>query len=234
MSYNLLIVEDEPEIIELLTVYLDQEYRVFHAHDAQSALEQIRQQHIDLAILDIMMPGMDGFQLVKKIRETHEFPVLFLSALSQDHDKILGLSLGGDDYLTKPFNPLEVVARVQALLRRAYRFEASDSHAKEKQLVIGELLLDPLACVLYRSGRAVPLTSTEYKLMLLFMEHPGRVLTKKRIYETVWDDQYAYDDNTIMVHISNLRDKIEEDTRKPEYIKTIRGLGYKLETPVAY
>ncbi|WP_282942476.1 response regulator transcription factor [Paenibacillus sp. RC67] len=233
MSYNLLIVEDEPEIIELLRLYLEKEYCVFEANNGEQALLQVNNHKIDLAILDIMMPDMDGFQLIKKIREAYQFPVLFLSARSQDYDKILGLSLGADDYITKPFNPLEIVARVQALLRRVHQFDSTGSiQEEEEQLIAGDLMVDTKSCTVYQHGQPVSLTSTEYKIIALMMAHPGRVLTRRRIYEAVWDDMFAYDDNTIMVHISNLREKIEKDPRHPEYIKTIRGLGYKFETPM--
>lgn len=230
--YSILIVEDEPEIIELLRLYLDNEYTIHEANNGQQALAQISKETIDLAILDIMMPGMDGFQLIKKIRESYHFPILFLSARSRDHDKILGLSLGADDYIAKPFNPLEVAARVQALLRRVHTFDSKEPAAKrEEQLTIGELTLDRVSCLLYLRGQPIALTSTEYKIVALFMENPGRLFTRKKIYESVWDDFYAYDDSTIMVHISNIRDKLESDPRQPAYIKTIRGLGYKLEAP---
>lgn len=197
------------------------------------AQQKIREQPVDLAILDIMMPGMDGLQLLKSIRGSHNFPVLFLSAKSQDHDKILGLELGADDYIAKPFNPLEVVARVNALLRRVHHFDvpAPSPEPEAKQLVLGALTLDLKECVLYVSGEPVMLTSTEYKILKLMMEEPGRVFTRKRIYEAVWEDFYMYEDNSIMVHISNIREKIERDSKKPEYLKTIRGLGYKINAP---
>ncbi|MBT2293691.1 response regulator transcription factor [Paenibacillus albidus] len=230
--YTILIADDETEIVELLQLYLEKEYTLLEANSGPEALLLIQNHKIDLAILDIMMPGMDGLQLLKKIRQEYQFPVLFLSAKSQHHDKILGLELGADDYIAKPFNPLEIAARVGALLRRVHQFDAPAVEAKSEQLKLGELTLDRASCLLYRSGEPVALTSTEYKIVELLMEQPGRVFTRKKIYEAVWEDFYVYEDNSIMVHISNIREKIEQDSKKPEYLKTIRGLGYKFEAPL--
>lgn len=231
--YTILIADDESEIVELLQLYLEKEYNILQAQNGNEALKLIKSHTIDLAILDIMMPGMDGLQLLKRIRENDHFPVLFLSAKSQDHDKILGLGMGADDYISKPFNPLEIVARVGSMLRRVHQFDAPAVQEKEKeQIVLGQLTLDRSSCQVHVSGEPVALTSTEYKILELLMEQPGRVLTRKRIYEAVWEDFYVYEDNSIMVHISNIRDKIERDSKKPEYLKTIRGLGYKIEAPV--
>ncbi|WP_336759833.1 response regulator transcription factor [Paenibacillus sp. USHLN196] len=233
MRYTVLIADDEPEIVELLQLYLEKDYTIKTAVNGAEALQTIRSTQIDLVILDIMMPVMDGLQLIKQIRATHHMPVLFLSAKSQDHDKILGLGLGADDYIAKPFNPLEIVARVEALLRRVNHFDAAEiPAAKEQNLVLGDLTLDRSQCILFRSGSPVTLTSTEYKIMELLLDQPGRVFTRKKIYEAVWGDYYAHEDSTIMVHISNIREKIERDSRQPEYLKTIRGLGYKIEAPM--
>ncbi|WP_091016782.1 MULTISPECIES: response regulator transcription factor [Paenibacillus] len=233
MRYTVLIADDEPEIVELLQLYLEKDYTIKTAVNGAEALQCIRSTQIDLVILDIMMPVMDGLQLIKQIRATYHMPVLFLSAKSQDHDKILGLGLGADDYIAKPFNPLEIVARVEALLRRVNQFDAAEIPvAKEENLVLGDLTLDRSQCMLFRSGTPVTLTSTEYKIMELLLDQPGRVFTRKKIYEAVWGDYYAHEDSTIMVHISNIREKIERDSRQPEYLKTIRGLGYKIEAPM--
>ncbi|MCL6659017.1 response regulator transcription factor [Paenibacillus amylolyticus] len=233
MRYTVLIADDEPEIVELLQLYLEKDYIIKTAVNGAEALQCIRSTQIDLVILDIMMPVMDGLQLIKQIRATYHMPVLFLSAKSQDHDKILGLGLGADDYIAKPFNPLEIVARVEALLRRVNQFDAAEiPAAKEQNLVLGDLTLDRSQCILFRSGSPVTLTSTEYKIMELLLDQPGRVFTRKKIYEAVWGDYYAHEDSTIMVHISNIREKIERDSRQPEYLKTIRGLGYKIEAPM--
>ncbi|MEK5255447.1 response regulator transcription factor [Paenibacillus sp. FSL F4-0125] len=231
--YTILIADDEAEIVELLRLYLEKEYNIVEANSGTEALMQVQNHKIDLAILDIMMPGLDGLQLLKKIREVHHFPVLFLSAKSEHYDKILGLELGADDYISKPFNPLEIVARAGALLRRVHHFDAQIIEEKSaEQIVLGELRLDQSQCLLYRSGEPVVLTSTEYKILELMMKQPGRVFTRKKIYEAVWEDFYVYEDNSIMVHISNIREKIEQDSKKPVYLKTIRGLGYKIEAPM--
>ncbi|MEK3983529.1 response regulator transcription factor [Paenibacillus sp. FSL K6-3166] len=231
--YTILIADDEAEIVELLRLYLEKEYNIVEANSGTEALKQVQNHQIDLAILDIMMPGLDGLQLLKKIRESHHFPVLFLSAKSEHYDKILGLELGADDYISKPFNPLEIVARAGALLRRVHHFDAQIIEEKTaEQIVLGELRLDQSQCLIYRSGEPVVLTSTEYKILELMMKQPGRVFTRKKIYEAVWEDFYVYEDNSIMVHISNIREKIEEDSKKPVYLKTIRGLGYKIEAPM--
>lgn len=231
--YTILIADDEAEIVELLRLYLEKDYNILEANSGTEALQQVQHHKVDLAILDIMMPGLDGLQLLKKIREVHHFPVLFLSAKGEHHDKILGLELGADDYISKPFNPLEIVARVGALLRRVHQFDAQIVEEKEpEQIILGELTLDQSQCMLYRSGEPVVLTSTEYKILELLMKQPGRVFTRKKIYEAVWEDFYVYEDNSIMVHISNIREKIEQDSKKPEYLKTIRGLGYKIEAPM--
>ena len=231
--YTILIADDETEIVELLRLYLEKEYNILEANSGTEALMLVQNNKIDLAILDIMMPGLDGLQLLKKIREVYHFPVLFLSAKSQHHDKILGLELGADDYIAKPFNPLEIAARVGALLRRVHHFDAQVTVEKEaEQIVLGDLLLDQSQCMLFRSGQPVALTSTEFKILELMMKQPGRVFTRKKIYEAVWEDFYVYEDNSIMVHISNIREKIEPDSKKPVYLKTIRGLGYKIEAPV--
>ncbi|MBW4081338.1 response regulator transcription factor [Paenibacillus sp. S150] len=231
--YTILIADDESEIVELLQLYLEKEYNILQAQNGNEALKLMQNNTVDLAILDIMMPGMDGLQLLKRIRENDYFPVLFLSAKSQHHDKILGLELGADDYISKPFNPLEIVARVGSMLRRVHQFDAPAVQEKKKeQIVLGRLTLDRSSCQVHVAGEPVALTSTEYKILELLMEQPGRVFTRKKIYETVWEDFYVYEDNSIMVHISNIRDKIERDSKKPEYLKTIRGLGYKIEAPV--
>ncbi|MCM3782186.1 response regulator transcription factor [Neobacillus mesonae] len=212
---------------------MEKEYHIVTASNGNEALYVIQTQPVDLVILDIMMPELSGLQFLKIIRQDHYIPVLLLSAKSEHHDKILGLQLGADDYVSKPFNPLEVVARVQAMFRRVHQFDVSTVEKEtESNLVMGNLVLDTNACMLYVSGEQVTLTSTEYKILKLLMESPGRLFTRKRIYEAVWEDFYMHEDNSIMVHISNIREKIELDSKKPEYLKTIRGLGYKMDAPM--
>lgn len=231
---NILIAEDDADIVELLSLYLTGEgYTVFSAENGLQALERIGSTKIDLAILDIMMPEMNGYDVLKRIRESHNFPVIMLSAKELDTDRILGLNLGADAYLTKPFNPLEVVAYVKSALRRYYDLGASDpgdrSPGEEHALVVGELELDLLKFILRKRGRIVPLTPAEMKIVVKLMSAPGRVYTKAQLYTCIGGEFYESDDNTMMVHISNIRSKIEDDPSNPRYIKTVRGLGYKIE-----
>lgn len=232
MAYKILIADDDEDILEILELYLEKDgFEVIKAINGQKAWGIIEKGKIDMAIIDVMMPIIDGFKLVKKIREEHNLPVIILSAKNQDTDKILGLGLGADDYVVKPFNPLEVVARVEAQLRRFYNLN-SDSKNVQKIIKIGEIELDVFSNTLKKRDNEVTLTSVEYKIIKLLMENAGRVFTKKEIFETVWEDYFMGDDNTIMVHMSNLREKIEDDSRKPIYLKTVRGLGYKFEKKV--
>ena len=228
MKKNILIVDDDKDIIDLLKLFLEMEnFFVVEASNGEVALKCLEENHIDLAIVDIMMPKMDGYQLIKKIRETLQFPILILSAKSQEVDKIIGLGIGADDFITKPFSALEIIARVQAHLRRSYEFNDKAIEGKEKQIHMGDLVLDHHSCTLYKSSESISLSATEYKILTLFMEEPGRIFTKKQIFESVWSDYYCADDNTIMVHISRLREKLEDSPKNPVYIKTIRGLGYR-------
>lgn len=232
MTYKILVADDEVEICEILELYLEKDgFQVIKAEDGLKALEIIQSNKIDMAILDIMMPNIDGFNLIKRIRENYNIPIIILSAKNQDNDKILGLGIGADDYITKPFNPLEVSARVQAQLRRFYNFNSKNLN-EIKKTIIGNVTLDTLNMITKVNGKEVQLTSYEYKILKLLMENAGRIFTKREIFELVWEHDYFEDDNTIMVHISNLRDKIESNSRKPLYIKTIRGLGYKFEKKV--
>lgn len=231
---NILIAEDDADIVELLSLYLTGEgYTVFSAENGPQALERIGSTKIDLAILDIMMPEMNGYDVLKRIRESHNFPVIMLSAKELDTDRILGLNLGADAYLTKPFNPLEVVAYVKSALRRYYDLGTGDpgdrSPGEEHALVVGELELDLLKFILRKRGRIVPLTPAEMKIVVKLMSAPGRVYTKAQLYACIGGEFYESDDNTMMVHISNIRSKIEDDPSNPRYIKTVRGLGYKIE-----
>lgn len=226
MAYTILVADDEDEIRELLRLYLEKDgYQVLEAADGRSALSLLEKEEIDMAILDIMMPEIDGYHVLKKLRECSNMPVMILSAKDQDTDKILGLDLGADDYLAKPFNPMEAMARINSNIRRFYSLGAKGK--KIKQLTVKDLKLDTEACVVYRSGQPIDLTSVEYKLLRMFMEYPGKVFTKQQVYENVWGEEYAIADNNIMVCISRLRAKLSEDASA--YIKTIRGLGYRME-----
>lgn len=224
---NILIAEDEKDIRNLLLLKLEQEgYSVFAVKDGLEALEVIKKKPIDLAILDVMMPRLDGFNLLRKIREISTVPVMFLTARGDDMDKVLGLGIGADDYIVKPFNMQELLARIGAQLRRTHEY-FNQNKKTNSQIEYGALVLNKDACCIYKDGVQVELNAKEYRLLEYFMENPAKVFTKKQLYWAVWNEEVYYDDNTIMVHISHLRNKIETDPRNPEYIKTIRGIGYK-------
>lgn len=223
MPQTILIAEDEADIRNILRMYLESEgYRVIEASDGKQALTLAETQCPDLAILDIMMPELDGFLVTKRLRERSNLPILILSARSQDNDKILGLNLGADDYIAKPFNPLEIVARVRALLRRS-------APKQETVLRVRDLELHTDTMLLTKRGAAIALTLMEYKILAQLMREPGRIFTKAQLYTGASGTLFESDDNTMMVHISNLRDKIEDDPKNPGYIITVRGLGYKIE-----
>jgi DNA-binding response OmpR family regulator len=231
---KVLICDDEREIIEVLELYLTQEgYSVIKAYDGQEALQKVYEnKDLSLAVLDMMMPKIDGNILVRKIREIYSIPIIMLSAKNQDSDKILALNLGADDYITKPFNPLEVVARVNAQIRRLYKLNGLEGGSKNNVIKIGDVELDSYNIKVIVRGEEKELTSMEFGILKYLMENTGRILTKNQIFQTVWKEEYLFADNTIMVHISRLRDKIEVDSRNPEYLKTVRGLGYKFEKKV--
>lgn len=229
MAYRILIADDEAEIRDVLRLYLEKEgYEIVEAADGLEADRMLKKEKIDLAILDIMMPGLDGYRVLRNIREGNNLPVLILSAKTSDSDKILGLDLGADDYITKPFVPLEAVARVKSNLRRFYALGAGEKRDGESStLTLGELRLELESCLLYRKSERIELTSVEFRIMKLFMENPGKVFTKQQLFEAGWEEDYMVSDNNVMVCISKLRAKLSHDGR--EYITTIRGLGYRLE-----
>lgn len=226
MGYKILIADDEPEIRDLLRLYLENEqYEVMEAEDGQQALDLLRSRKPDLCVLDIMMPKMDGYHVLQELRKESNIPVVILSAKDADSEKILGLNLGADDYLSKPFNPLEAVARVNSNIRRFYALGTQNEARGE--ITVRDLTLDLESCTLKKAGQVIELTSVEYRIMELFMQHPGKVFTKQQIYEQGWGETYIVADNNIMVCISKLRAKLDEDPSA--YIRTIRGLGYRLE-----
>ena len=231
MPPKILIAEDDKDIVELLKLYLENaNYSTIAAYDGKTALGLVLSEKPDLAILDIMMPELNGYELTKKIRQKSSIPILFLTAKNQDSDKILGLNLGADDYITKPFNPLEVVARVHANIRRCQQLNPTDNpQPDDSTLSVGALRLDTKSFTLHKNDAEIPLTPTEFKILAMLMEKPGRVFTRVQIYERVNGEYFENDDNTMMVHISKLREKIEDDSKKPVYLKTVRGLGYKIE-----
>lgn len=227
MGYTILVADDEAEIRNLLRLYLENEhYSVIEAADGKQALALVREGRADLCILDIMMPEMDGFHVLQEIRKENNIPVLILSAKDADAEKILGLNLGADDYLAKPFNPLEAVARVGSNIRRFYAMGAGGGG--QKVLNVKDLELDPDGCTLKKNGVLIRLTSVEYRIMELFMSHPGKVFTKQQIYERGWGEEFVVADNNIMVCISKLRGRLDADDPSA-YIQTIRGLGYRME-----
>lgn len=224
---NILVAEDEKDVRNLLKISLIQQgFNVICAKDGIEALDIIKKNKIDLGILDVMMPRLDGFNLLKKVRESSTFPVIFLTARGEEYDKVIGLGLGADDYLVKPFSMMELIARVNAQLRRATEY-MNQNQSTSKTITFGELTLDTNAYSICKNGKLLDLSTKEYLLLVHFMKHPNRVFTKKQLYREVWDDDYYFDDNTVMVHISHIRNKIESDAKNPSYIKTIRGIGYK-------
>ncbi|MBR3668187.1 response regulator transcription factor [Ruminococcus flavefaciens] len=230
MTYKILVAEDDTDIQEVLRLYLvNSGFEVVSAYDGSEAFELMLSEKPDLALLDIMMPVINGYELTKKIREISNIPIIILSAMNADSDKILGLDIGADDYITKPFNPLEVIARIQSNLRRKYKLDSSAAEENGDMLTVGELKLDTKKFILYKNGEEIMLTPTEFKILSLFMEKPGMVFTKAQIYQRINGDFYETDDNTMMVHISKLRDKLGDNSKSPTYIKTVRGLGYKIE-----
>ena len=231
-TYNhVLIVEDDKEIREGIKIYLkSQGYQVYQATDGVEGLEVIDQEEIHLAIVDIMMPRMDGITMTAKLREKYDFPVIFLSAKSEEVDKILGLNMGADDYVTKPFTPMELLARVNSQLRRYSRF-TERLGAKEQQehvYTVGGLELNEDTVEVTVDGESVKMTPIEYKILLLLMKNPGRVFSADEIYERVWNER-AINTDTIMVHVRNIREKIEINPREPKYLKVVWGVGYKIE-----
>jgi len=228
MAYRVLVADDEKDIRSVLTLYLeDAGYEVVEAADGAEALRALETQDIDLCLLDIMMPELDGYQVLKRTRETSDVPVIIVSAKGQDPEKILGLNLGADDYMVKPFNPLEAVARVNTNIRRAKGHLPNRGAQASRALRCRDLELDREACTLTQAGSPIALTPSEFRIMAMLMEHPGRVFTKQQIYECGWDESYVAADNSVMVCISKLRAKLGADPQA--YIKTIRGLGYRLE-----
>ena len=228
---RILLAEDNDDLRELITDFLSEHgFDVYAAVDGEDAWEAVQTTRYQLVLLDVMMPGMDGYELTKRIRKRSNMPILILSAKTQSCDKIRGLNLGADDYMTKPFDPLEVVARVNSALRRFYRLNSEPESKNENHILkVGDLVLDTQTLALKKREEGIFLTPMEYKILALFMKNPGMIFTKVQIYENTCGEYVESDDNTIMVHISNLREKIEENPKNQQYIKTIRGVGYKIE-----
>lgn len=229
---TILVVDDEKEIRNLIEVYLKNEgYKVLKASNGVEALEIMQSNRVHLIILDIMMPKMDGLEACMKIREKNNVPIIMLSARNLDMDKIIGLSSGADDYVAKPFNPMELVARVKSQLRRYIRLKNMDVH-EDGQIEIDELVINVATHEVRVRNEEERLTPREFAVLELLARNPGMVFSMERIYESVWNEDFFDAENTVMVHIRKIREKIEEDSRKPKYIKTVWGVGYKLEKPV--
>ena len=229
--YNILICDDDRDIVSALDIYLTSDgYRTYHAYDGIEALKAVKEHEIHLILMDIMMPGMDGIRATAKLRETENIPIIFLTAKSEDADKILGLNIGADDYVTKPFNPIEVLARVKSQLRRYTTLGGQQKPEDTPQVLRnGGITIDDGAKAVTVDGEGVSLTPIEYNILLLLMRHPGRVFSTSQIYERVWNDPSLGSESTVAVHIRHLREKLEIDPANPRYIKVVWGLGYKME-----
>lgn len=227
--YNILICDDQRDIVNALKIYLAPEgYRLFEADNGQDAVRLVQEQDIHLVLLDVMMPRMDGISATAKIREFSNVPIILLTAKSETEDKVLGLNVGADDYVTKPFVPVEVLARVRSQLRRYDRLGAKPAE-NAGQITIGGIVLDDSSKTVTVDGDAVSLTPIEYDILKLLMEHPGKVFSTRVIYETVWQENPIGSENAVAVHIRHLREKIEINPSEPRYIKVVWGRGYKME-----
>ncbi len=229
MEYKVLAADDETELLDALELYFEREgIQLLKADNGITAMELFRTETPHLVLLDIMMPGLDGISVLRKIRAESKIPTIMMTAKGEDYDKILGLELGADDYITKPYNPMEVVARVKAQLRRNYDYKDSVQQTNVEWKCF-DLVLDSEAGTVTKGGQNIELTKTEFRLLEILMKNQGRILTKQQLFDYAWGDEYIAGDNTIMVHISNLRNKIEDNSKAPRILKTIKGLGYKIE-----
>ena len=228
--YSILVCDDDKEIVEAIEIYLTQEgYQVLKAYDGMQALKMLETETVHLLILDVMMPRLDGIRATLKIRETNSIPIIILSAKSEDADKILGLNIGADDYMTKPFNPLELVARVKSQLRRYTQLGGNVSSTQETIYEVGGLQINDDLKEVTVDGEMVRLTPIEYNILLLLMKNQGRVFSINQIYESIWNEDAIGADNTVAVHIRHIREKIEINPKEPRYLKVVWGVGYKIE-----
>lgn len=231
MNEHILIVDDEAELAELLAVYLrNSGFRVTLCGDGACVLRCVKQEHVDLAILDVMLPDMSGFEICRTIRQKYFFPIIMLTAKIDDNDKIFGLTLGADDYITKPFNPLEVVARVRTQLRRASQYNSAASGEAVEEIDIRGLVINKTThrCTLY--AEPINLTPLEFDILWYLAVHRGRVVPSEELFEAVWQEKYLKNSsNTVMAHIGRLRDKLHEPAKNPKFIKTVWGIGYEIE-----
>ncbi|EON72790.1 VanR-ABDEGLN family response regulator transcription factor [Lysinibacillus sphaericus] len=229
MSINILVIDDEKEIADLIEVYLKNEnYNVFKFYTAKEALHCIDTVKLDLAILDIMIPGIDGFTILRKIREKFNFPVIMLTAKEEEIDKINGFSLGADDYITKPFRPLELIARVKAQIRRFTKYN-QDTKQNEDIIDFAGLVLNHNTRQVFLNERQLALTPTEFSILWFLSSNRGRVISSEELFKEVWKEKYFNSNNTVMVHIRHLREKMNDSAEKPKFIKTVWGVGYTIE-----
>jgi two-component system response regulator VanR len=231
LAATILIVDDEQAIADLVEVYLKNEnYTIFKFYNGQDALNCIENEKLDLAILDVMLPDVDGFSICRKIREKHNFPVIMLTAKEEETDKISGLTLGADDYITKPFRPLELIARVKAQLRRFTKYNSSEPKQEEHLIAFSGLVLDMDTHECTLNEKKLPLTPTEFSILWTLCSNRGRVVRSEELFHEVWGDKYfTNSNNTVMVHIRHLREKMHDNAEHPKYIKTVWGVGYKIE-----
>lgn len=226
---NILVCDDDKEIVDAIEIYLSQDgYRIYKAYDGEQAIETLKKEDIHLLIMDVMMPRLDGIRATLKIRENSSIPIIILSAKSEDTDKILGLNIGADDYITKPFNPLELAARVKSNLRR-YTSLGSLSAENKAVYQVGGLVINDDTKQVTVDGEAVKLTPIEYNILLLLMKNQGRVFSIDQIYESIWNEDAIGADNTVAVHIRHIREKIEINPKEPRYLKVVWGVGYKID-----
>ena len=227
---KILVCDDDKEIVEAIEIYLTQDgHQVLEAYDGIEAVEILKKESVDLLIMDIMMPRMDGIRATLKIREKHNIPIIILSAKSEDADKILGLNIGADDYITKPFNPLELVARVKSHLRRYMQLGSTTIKESEAIYTVGGLAINDDLKEVTVDGEQVKLTPIEYNILLLLVKHQGKVFSIDQIYENIWNENAVGVDNTVAVHIRHIREKIEINPKEPRYLKVVWGVGYKIE-----
>lgn len=228
--FNILVCDDDKEIVDAIDIYLSQEgYHILKAYDGLQAIEIMKKEEVHLILLDIMMPNLDGIRATRKIRETSSVPIIMLSAKSEDVDKILGLNIGADDYITKPFNPLELIARVKSQLRRYTQLGNLATEEKEAVYVCGGLVVNDDLKIVTVDGEPVKLTPIEYNILVLLIKNQGKVFSIEQIYENIWNEEAIGADNTVAVHIRHIREKIEINPREPRYLKVVWGIGYKIE-----
>ena len=227
---KILIVDDDREIVDLISLYLENEgFQTFKAYDGNECLRLLERQAMDLLVLDIMMPGMDGIEVCRTLRRERNIPIIIVSAKTTPMDKVMGLATGADDYLTKPFHPLELVARIKAQLRRYTQLNPGYEKSTEQEIIIKDLVINPVRHTVTKGEQPCRLTPKEFEILLLLARNPNQVFSSEKIFELVWGEAAYKQDNTIMVHVRKLREKLGDNSRKPKYIHTVWGVGYKIE-----